>query len=690
AIRTHNKKGYICNREGSSMATTTKPSTPKTETLSLREQAPRTPTSIPPVSQQPTSLLLDNPYLLRPHSSHKPDPSPGAATSLKKGRLLAFSPQPLTGAAAMIEERRRRQQQAEEGSRHTSPNPAMNALNTLSGGGMSRATAAPVIPMSEAMKKVAQNITIPEVTAAGSALTSSVSASSFDTIDSTSVPSAMTATACDVGQPGALVAEPAQMVDGAPGEPPQTTPEEAGDSRAFTFPGSAVANLSQDNPARGMSLPMSGYAQNSSPKSPSAKRHKCPYCDTDFTRHHNLKSHLLTHSQEKPYVCQTCQARFRRLHDLKRHTKLHTGERPHTCPRCGRRFARGDALARHNKGPGGCAGRRSSFGADDDPGEGGAGDDDKMEGVDNYGDDGQADEDEQVTDPQQQQQQRRGSEPSRKRHLEAPADSGRGPYRQQSSTYPPIAGRMRRNNTTNMGPPSSTNAGSSTATSPRDHSVNASPAGSAMSGAYFGNTMPSVFAQGASMTESPKPLSPGQPDQHRLGVSDTTLHRNRSPSLTQQFQQTHFGRGTARGTPPTNALPPSGLSHPPQLPSLPGLAPADAFRLGTPPNTRAAPKHTPAMAPNTLQPQPQPQPQPPTSTPNNNNQQGSNPGSFSSHERSSAGSARELFGGDQHDMWAHVRALELRFSRMQDEYELRISRLNQELMDLRNQLGVMR
>ncbi|KAK4955426.1 hypothetical protein LTR28_006078, partial [Elasticomyces elasticus] len=89
-------------------------------------------------------------------------------------------------------------------------------------------------------------------------------------------------------------------------------------------------------------------------------------------------------------------------------------------------------------------------------------------------------------------------------------------------------------------------------------------------------------------------------------------------------------------------------------------------------------------------PQPQPQPQPPTSTPNNNNQQGSNPGSFSSHERSSAGSARELFGGDQHDMWAHVRALELRFSRMQDEYELRISRLNQELMDLRNQLGVMR
>jgi len=96
--------------------------------------------------------------------------------------------------------------------------------------------------------------------------------------------------------------------------------------------------------------------------SASSERHKCPYCPADFARQHNLESHLLTHSQEKPYVCQTCQARFRRLHDLKRHTKLHTGDgRPHVCDKCGRRFARGDALARHTKGPGGCAGRRPSF-----------------------------------------------------------------------------------------------------------------------------------------------------------------------------------------------------------------------------------------------------------------------------------------------------------------------------------------
>ena len=79
------------------------------------------------------------------------------------------------------------------------------------------------------------------------------------------------------------------------------------------------------------------------------KKHKCPYCSTEFTRHHNLQSHLLTHTHEKPYKCEACNARFRRIHDLKRHTMLHTGDRPHFCPKCNRTFMRADALARHNK-----------------------------------------------------------------------------------------------------------------------------------------------------------------------------------------------------------------------------------------------------------------------------------------------------------------------------------------------------
>lgn len=91
-----------------------------------------------------------------------------------------------------------------------------------------------------------------------------------------------------------------------------------------------------------------------SPASSNSK-FECPYCSQTFTRHHNLKSHLLIHSEEKKFVCETCSSKFRRVHDLKRHLKLHTGERPYLCEKCGRRFARGDALIRHTKGSGTCS-----------------------------------------------------------------------------------------------------------------------------------------------------------------------------------------------------------------------------------------------------------------------------------------------------------------------------------------------
>ena len=125
-------------------------------------------------------------------------------------------------------------------------------------------------------------------------------------------------------------------------------------NKAFSYPPRPDQIVDRSEAVRHLSLPNSNSA-----KSPSGKKHKCPHCLTEFTRHHNLKSHLLTHSHEKPFACSDCNQKFRRLHDLKRHTKLHTGERPHVCEKCHRSFARGDALARHSKGPGGCAGRES-------------------------------------------------------------------------------------------------------------------------------------------------------------------------------------------------------------------------------------------------------------------------------------------------------------------------------------------
>ena len=67
--------------------------------------------------------------------------------------------------------------------------------------------------------------------------------------------------------------------------------------------------------------------------------------------------------------------------------------------------------------------------------------------------------------------------------------------------------------------------------------------------------------------------------------------------------------------------------------------------------------------------------------------QGSNPGSLSSHGRSSGSSMRDVLGQDPNDIWGYVRSLESRFSRMQDEYELRISRMQDELISLKQQMS---
>ncbi|KAJ1985122.1 hypothetical protein H4R34_000199 [Dimargaris verticillata] len=106
------------------------------------------------------------------------------------------------------------------------------------------------------------------------------------------------------------------------------------------------------HPAR---LPSGAESHDKSPSGPSDKVYTCNQCSMTFQRFHNLKSHKLTHSQERPYACTTCGSNFRRQHDLKRHMKGHTGERPYTCHRCGRSFARMDALNRHRRAENGHA-----------------------------------------------------------------------------------------------------------------------------------------------------------------------------------------------------------------------------------------------------------------------------------------------------------------------------------------------
>lgn len=513
----------------------------------------------------------------RPHSS----PNNSGLTTIGDAGLtvspLAKSPRysprlsltPLTGAAAMEDQRRQREDQERQQGRATSENPGHRALSSLISGGsaeMSKPQDAPpaATTMSDGMSVVAKTLNIPSpLQFEDKVETSPASVTSLASLNSTA-PTA-TASTAGIASPSNAIAPPSDWdrrdntqvnQDGQPSFGNKSA------ARADTFPGHLMSRSENSrDQARGMSLPMV------QPRSPS-KANKCPHCDAQFTRQHNLKSHLLTHSQEKPFVCESCLMRFRRLHDLKRHSKLHTGERPHICPKCDRKFARGDALARHAKGQGGCAGRRTSmgsFGGDDDYDESHIGDESGMDGV-MFTEGG-----EHSGDATMEDDDRRYSLPSIKAsHVEPHGQPNYALQPRPNNTYPPPGHRQRQPS----GP----------AYQPISDQLNAA----ANMGIQVGGNGSHNVRQGMptagpqinhptfspmQITESPKPLSPGMAGQQ--GPSDASINRQRSPSLATALQQQNFGRRqqSERVQSPQGMPLPSPLG--PKLPSLSGLAPPE-------------------------------------------------------------------------------------------------------------------
>ncbi|CAH1794068.1 unnamed protein product [Owenia fusiformis] len=79
--------------------------------------------------------------------------------------------------------------------------------------------------------------------------------------------------------------------------------------------------------------------------------YKCLMCPKAFKEALILKTHLLTHSDQREFKCDfgDCNYAFKTKGSLKRHMRRHTGDRPFKCKLCQRAFGESGALRRHLK-----------------------------------------------------------------------------------------------------------------------------------------------------------------------------------------------------------------------------------------------------------------------------------------------------------------------------------------------------
>lgn len=77
------------------------------------------------------------------------------------------------------------------------------------------------------------------------------------------------------------------------------------------------------------------------------KKYQCNSCPKKFKTSGELKHHLQSHSNVKPFICEICGQCYKHKSALDVHVGLHNGVSPFTCVYCKKSFTQKGALRRH-------------------------------------------------------------------------------------------------------------------------------------------------------------------------------------------------------------------------------------------------------------------------------------------------------------------------------------------------------